>query len=129
MSPGQLGILVVGGLAGWWAVSYLFDRGRKAASSDAEAGATRGAAVGAAESTESEPTILELGERWPGILGVARTAGMSEIDAAYAARRVELGRRRYAPGASEAELRSVLRDLRTLDAAYEFVRAARSGAN
>ena len=125
MSPAQLGILVVGGLAGWWVVSYLFDRGKRGNASAARADEHANAPE--PEPNDREPTLLELGERWHAILGVAPSATIDEIEAAYAARRIELGRRRYSSGADESELRAVALQLRTLDAAYEFVRAARAG--
>lgn len=140
MNAMQLAILAVGGLAGWWVVSYLFDRkksgpppaagGSAGSSRDAGGSTPAGAAVLAAAGSvaNGDLSAFELGDRWPEILGVPRTATLAEIDTAYTARRAELGRRRYDAGVSGAEREANERALRNLDAAYQFVRAARGEA-
>lgn len=145
MTAAQLGILVVGGLAGWWVVSYVFDRQRGADSQpQPPRDATRApgpeqpanaSVAGTPMSTDTAPTgddaelsFLELADRWPEILRLPRTATVAEIEAAYAARRLELDRRRFDTSSTERERQETARELRRLESAYEFVRFARAGS-
>lgn len=150
MTKYEVGILVVGGLAGWWVISYLFDRKKAPGTGAEESGDAREsaddgapsstgtgerhsdrAAVGAFVSSPPDVgatmSVLELQERWPALLRVARTATVEEIEAAYSRRRVELDRVRFSDR-PVSDRDAAARELRELEAAYEFVRSARSAA-
>lgn len=154
MSKYEIGILVVGGLTGWWVISYLFDRkGGKAATRDeppdesprdplpsrevlppppandppSERRSEYGPnpARAAASSESAGLSVFELQDRWPALLGVDREASIDEIESAYARRRAAIDRVRFSDR-PPAEREAAARELRTLEAAYEFVRSARS---
>jgi hypothetical protein len=133
----ELGILVVGALAGWWIISYLFDRRASRAGTTARE-PPPAAPTGAADplaappgpspvvADHSAPSVLELGEQWATILGVDRIASVAQIEAAYTSRRLDLDRVRFS-AAPESERMAALHELQRLEAAYGFVRTARTG--
>jgi hypothetical protein len=147
MTKYEIGILVVGGLTGWWVISYLFDkRGGTPTANDAPPAVPAHDALPGTAPADGDPepsseqssgrsppagssgapglSVLELQDRWPEVLDVDRGATTDEIEAAYARRRAAIDRIRFSERPS-AEREAAARDLRTLDAAYEFVRSAR----
>ena len=63
MTKYEVGILVVGGLAGWWVISYLFDRKKAPGTGADESGDARGSAAGGVPSPTGTGDGLAVGPR------------------------------------------------------------------
>ena len=140
MSGSEFGIIIVGALVGWWAVSWIIDRLRpKPPAAPANPSTAPAAeshppvpkpapAVPAAPAPggAGAPSLAELGERWWQILGVERSASLAAIEAAYHARLAALDAVRFSAAASDADRARAIDERVAVEAAYEFIRTAGS---
>jgi len=129
----------VGGLLGWWIVSWVVSllRQQKRPPVDIVDGRQRspldltrddppaalpGPAAGAWGGRARDLSVAEISAQWASILGVAESASAAEVEAAYHARLAECDRTRFAATASDAEKAEAQTVRARVTQAYEFAR-------
>jgi hypothetical protein len=126
LTSSELGIVVVGGLAGWWLVSWLIERRNPPPAAPSAAPPPAPALASAATESAAPPSVRELGDSWWTMLGVERGATLAEITASYQQRRAALERVRSSPTSTAADSDRAAVEQRAVEAAYEFIRASRA---
>ena len=119
-----LDMVIVGAAAfiGWWLVSWFFDAFKPKPTQELpEQQAPLTSGKPAATPVSPRLSLMELGERWRVILGVPAEASEAEIESACRAA-LEACDRELLSNASVASRRQ------EIEAAYEFIRKARKGA-
>lgn len=129
MSTVEWVVVVAAAVAGWWAVSWVFDRNKRLAAPeqppDRSESASRSPDLG--PPVVSSLAFTELAERWSSILGVSQDSSVTEIEQAYHAALAECDRLRFAASSTPEQVQRATQRRAEVDAAYEFARIARSG--